>query len=435
MTVQGYTLAFKPKTERTPPKLSQQSMTGLMSTLEQFAISARMFMPDGVRDIDKAGFSCMDHGSSLRQLAASLKNVTDRMPYRVICAPSEELKSRQDDILRELSRIPAHRNAHGFVRGRCALSCAQAHVNYWGKRDKGLVLLNADVEGFFHSTSREQVKNALVKHGIAETNTDLILDQCMLRASPELCIEALTRLARLFGISKPATAQFVSSIKDVILWENPIIDQYRHLILTAVLGLGPSIVPNGYFLPQGAPTSPVLSNLVCKIIDIRLTAMAKAFGAFYTRYADDITFSWPTFTKGKEIDGLKRCSAEVFLEYGYKYHPKKVRVVGPGGKQDIVGYVINSGRPTVSQSYRRRIREEIDRERKTKGATSSEVIDRLIGQAGYIQPLHPKEALWLKTEIGKLQFKTNRKVKTIDHASEPFEPSAATSRRKVTATA
>ena len=44
-------------------------------------------------------------------------------------------------------------------------------------------------------------------------------------------------------------------------------------------------------LPQGAPTSPVLTNVVCQRLDYLLTAVAKRFGLKYSRYADDITFS------------------------------------------------------------------------------------------------------------------------------------------------
>ncbi len=54
-------------------------------------------------------------------------------------------------------------------------------------------------------------------------------------------------------------------------------------------------------LPQGAPTSPVLSNLVCFKLDARLAALAKANGGHYTRYADDMTFSFDGLGKNKRL--------------------------------------------------------------------------------------------------------------------------------------
>ena len=51
------------------------------------------------------------------------------------------------------------------------------------------------------------------------------------------------------------------------------------------LSLGKSVTSTNKFLPQGAPTSPFLSNLMMKLADIRLSALARSFGGFYTRYA------------------------------------------------------------------------------------------------------------------------------------------------------
>lgn len=46
-----------------------------------------------------------------------------------------------------------------------------------------------------------------------------------------------------------------------------------------------------YILPQGAPTSPIITNMICDTLDRRLAGLAKRFGVNYSRYADDITFS------------------------------------------------------------------------------------------------------------------------------------------------
>jgi len=430
MSVQGYTVSFVSKKKGHLQDKVRHSYGRLLASLDDLRISTRLFMPSGTRESDQLAIKSMDNDLPLRVLKNSLQNVLDYAPCRVICAPASELKLIQGEILRELERIPVHRAAHGFVRGRNSLSCAQAHLSYWGPQPKGLVLLNADVSGFFHSISKDMVITALSKHGLSDSSASEIVRLCMMQASPELALESIRNLGIFTAYNRTELKAAISELKPVLEWDNPVIDQYRHMITKMIMGLGASIQPNGWFLPQGAPTSPILSNLVCKIVDIRLTAMAKAFGAFYTRYADDVTFSWPAFTKGKVIDSLKRCSAEVFSEYGMAYHPKKIRVVGPGGSQDIVGFVINSGKPTVSQKFRKRMRAEVCAQQKSRIATPQSIINRLIGQAGYIQPLHPKEALWIKEQVEDLQYKTNRKVR-ISNATETIESTTTTSNRKV----
>jgi hypothetical protein len=54
-------------------------------------------------------------------------------------------------------------------------------------------------------------------------------------------------------------------------------------------------------LPQGAPTSPALSNLVCRRLDVRLSALLRRYGGRYTRYADDLTLSLPAFGKNRRL--------------------------------------------------------------------------------------------------------------------------------------
>jgi hypothetical protein len=54
-------------------------------------------------------------------------------------------------------------------------------------------------------------------------------------------------------------------------------------------------------LPQGAPTSPALSNLVCRRLDVRLSKLVARLGGHYTRYADDITVSLPAFGRNKRL--------------------------------------------------------------------------------------------------------------------------------------
>ena len=59
----------------------------------------------------------------------------------------------------------------------------------------------------------------------------------------------------------------------------------------AIAGCLANLVCYNGRLPQGAPSSPVITNLICAIMDRRIAAVAKKYKMTYTRYADDLTFS------------------------------------------------------------------------------------------------------------------------------------------------
>jgi hypothetical protein len=96
-------------------------------------------------------------------------------------------------------------------------------------------------------------------------------------------------------------------------------------------------------LPQGAPTSPRLSNLVNYQLDQRLAAMAAKLGAFYSRYADDITLSLAQDER-KRLRYLIRFVRRVAGEMGYRVHGrKKLRIRRRHQQQRVTGLVVNAG--------------------------------------------------------------------------------------------
>ncbi len=104
-------------------------------------------------------------------------------------------------------------------------------------------------------------------------------------------------------------------------------------------------------LPQGAPTSPALSNLIAYGLDIRLAALAKRLGFTYTRYADDLTFSGDRVLAGAL---LKRVRA-IVADEGLALNEKKVRTQRRGSCQRVTGLVVNR-EVTVNRQERRRLR-------------------------------------------------------------------------------
>ncbi len=106
-------------------------------------------------------------------------------------------------------------------------------------------------------------------------------------------------------------------------------------------------------LPQGAPTSPAVSNLVMKPFDEYMGSWCKERGIRYTRYCDDMTFSG-------EFDRQEaRNQVRGFLAaYGFELNEKKTRVQKNHQRQTVTGIVVNE-KPQVSRAYRRKLRAEI----------------------------------------------------------------------------
>lgn len=121
-------------------------------------------------------------------------------------------------------------------------------------------------------------------------------------------------------------------------------------------------------LPQGAPTSPIVSNLICSRLDNELYRLARSLDCKYTRYADDITFSTnrPTFPKElaeiTQIFSRNRLKAvigkdleSVINRNWFSINQHKVRIQHRDGRQIVTGLVVNEF-PNVNRKYTNQIR-------------------------------------------------------------------------------
>lgn len=111
------------------------------------------------------------------------------------------------------------------------------------------------------------------------------------------------------------------------------------------------------YLPQGASTSPTISNLVMKPFDEYMGKWCEEREICYTRYCDDLTFSW----KRLNDTDIKTLIAKVrgFLRvYGFELNHKKTRILKKNMCQNVTGIVVNE-KPQVSREYRRKLRQEI----------------------------------------------------------------------------
>ncbi len=106
-------------------------------------------------------------------------------------------------------------------------------------------------------------------------------------------------------------------------------------------------------LPQGAPTSPAISNIVMKHFDDVMGNWCKKHGIVYTRYCDDMTFSG-----NSNLCCVYRKAKDFLENMGFVINEKKTRFVSQGSRQQVTGIVVNEF-PQASKEYRRRLRQEL----------------------------------------------------------------------------
>lgn len=253
---------------------------------------------------------------------------------RAIWAPLPRLKAAQKWILLNIvERLLNHGAAHGFIAGRSILSNASVHTN-------SQIVLKMDIKDFFPTITYPRVRGVFRHAGYREQTATLLA---------LLCTEAPREIVEDNG--KP---MFVS--------------------------LGPRC------LPQGAPTSPGLTNAICLKMDRRLSGLAKKIGWRYTRYADDMTFSLPTKSKDDpNIASLIGLVHQVVSDEGFRIHPHKTRISRKGGQQTVTGLVVNGdGHPRVPRALRRQIRAAIHNVKQGKPLKDDETRSTIAGYIAYI---------------------------------------------------
>ena len=216
--------------------------------------------------------------------------------FRLIEAPKPRLKTLQKLILTEiLDRIPAHTAAHGFVRGRSTKSFAAPHV---GQR----VVLRMDLRDFFPSIFSGRVQAFFRMAGYPDEVSSFLAGICTNAVADTVWTPHRLRIGveRAFELRR----------------------QY-----------------GGRHLPQGAPTSPALANFCAYRLDCRLTGLATAAGAVYTRYADDLAFSGGE-NFGRRVDRFADHVGAIVLEEGFEAHYRKTRVMRAGVRQALAGLVV-----------------------------------------------------------------------------------------------
>jgi len=139
----------------------------------------------------------------------------------------------------------------------------------------------------------------------------------------------------------------------------------KHLM--PCLWIGQSKKPHGYrfyvnrsgatgVLPQGASTSPMLSNLAACNLDEELTMFSIQNGLVYTRYADDLTLSSSTDPcHGVSVGHIYRSVIDIIRRNGFRENKRKIRIAGPGSKKTVLGLLVDGDAPRLSKETFKRV--------------------------------------------------------------------------------
>jgi len=269
---------------------------------------------------------------------------------RELAAPHANLAQCQEWILREvLEKIPLEAAAHGFVRGRSTVTNAAAHVGQ-------AIVANLDLSNFFPTIAFPRVRGLFRKLGYSPAAATIFA---------LLCTEAPRRTVNYAG-------------------------QTYHV------ATGPRA------LPQGACTSPALSNLVSRKMDRRLTGIAHKLGWKYTRYADDLTFSADAQAADKLAYLLARVR-HIADDEGFAVNERKTRILRPNTAQEVTGIIVNQ-RPGVPRELVRRLRAILHRARQEGLAAQNRAghphfESWVRGMIAYIHMVNPDQARPLRAAL------------------------------------
>lgn len=274
---------------------------------------------------------------------------------RLLAEPKPRLKEIQRRVLRHvLAPIPVHDAAHGGVAGRSVRSALEPHTG-------APVVIRVDLAAFFASILAARVWGLLRTAGLPEHVAYTVTG-------------VLTTVVPLAVSRDPSLA-----------------------------------VPH---LPQGAPTSPQLANLVAYSLDRRLAALANRWGAGYTRYVDDLTFSGGPSLRAARSRFVELVD-QIVRDEGFRVNARKTVVLGSSGRQQVLGAVLNA-HPAVPRAERDALRATLHNcvqhgwATQARGRSGEQLREHLLGRVAWVGSLHPEHGLRLRAIADQIDWDTTR---------------------------
>ncbi len=274
--------------------------------------------------------------------------------FRLLESPKRLLKDVQRQINSEILRYASIDSAaQGYRRGGSCITHASHHV--------GKVLVFAfDLKHFFPCISWYQVYRQFLNMGYNKHVSRHLAGLCTHQATHE------SILPKELGQHERRLAQL------------------RHL-------------------PQGAPTSPMLSNAVCLQLDRRLAGLAKSLKLSYSRYADDLAFSGNV---ERDWSFLEPLVGSICIEEGFELNHRKTRRTRESQRQKITGVVVNE-KANIDRRYYDQLKAIIHN--CERHGLASQNIDGhsnfyayLVGRVNYVSQLNPHKGNKLRIALEKL---------------------------------
>jgi len=150
-------------------------------------------------------------------------------------------------------------------------------------------------------------------------------------------------------------------------------------------------------LPQGAPTSPAVLNLVMLDIDRKISRVATNAGLAYTRYADDLCLSG-----GRRTHRLAKTAERILRAHELRLNVRKRRDWGPDDRHTVTGIVVNF-RPNASPEYVKAIRTVMSRHFRGGERLSPTDLLSVRGRIAYVKHIDPEAGARLETMFSTLR--------------------------------
>lgn len=306
----------------------------------------------------------LDKDSLVKLLSAdnylSFSELKKNGSKRWIDAPRKDLKRAQTNIMYNLLyKISPHKCAYGFVVGKSPAAGAKQHLN-------NKLVLMLDLHDYFPTINYGQIISAF--YYILKFLND--------------------KEGKQFNIKEDSK------------------------ILTALCSYH-------NVLPQGAPTSPALANIITKPMDDDLSTIADKNQITYTRYADDLAFSHEKLDFN--MDEFLAKVKVIIKTNGFTLNNKKTRVLRPHRRQSITGVVIND-KLGVAKKYYKNTRAGVYNFNKNLQTYTNKQIQKLRGRIEWIRSIDPAKGQKLLDEFENTLKNKGKRKSGCKKRNENFQP-------------